>query len=229
MLRAITAALAFMLSPGAHAAQPSEQASPPPSPGAPSAKGGAAQGGTGGAATQGPTGNAAPKPSPSAERVARELTTQPSWNETIGAYATSLSTQISAALKSQGGDPPQDVEQRVRSGLDKAIGYDEVVRLQAQALAGRFSEDELRTIQKFYESPTGRKLVVELPGVSRQVIDVVQERISAAIPHIVKDVAPSLARGKAGSAEEGTAPGGAPKSSSPNAQGRKPPAQSPGP
>ncbi len=163
------------------------------------------------------------KPSPSAERVARALTTQENWNETIKEYASSLSSQISAAAKSQGGDVPKDAEQRIRSGLDKAVGYEEVVRLQAQALAGRFSEDELRQIGKFYESGPGKKLVAELPGVSRQVIETVQQRISAAIPHIVQDVAPSLARAHPSQAE-GTAPeSGAPKQSPP-AQGRKPPA-----
>ncbi len=200
----------------APAAEPSKDGAPP----APAQKGATA-------APQASGTSPAAKPSPTAERVARELTTQPSWNETIGAYAQSLSTQITAAVKAQGGEPPANVEQRVRSGLDGAVGYDEVVRLQAQALAGRFSEDELRQIQKFYQTGAGKKLVTELPAVSRQVIDVVQERISAAIPKIVQDVAPSLARAQPGSAAEGAAPGGAaPKDSAGNAQGRKPPPQS---
>ncbi|HET8542155.1 MAG TPA: DUF2059 domain-containing protein [Anaeromyxobacter sp.] len=174
-------------------------------------------------APRAPAATDAPKPSPAAERVARALTTQPNWNETISSYASSLSSQISAALKSQGSEAPMDVEKRVRAGLDGAVGYDEVVRLQAQALAGRFGEDELRVIQRFYESAAGKKLVSELPAVSRQVIEVVQQRISAAIPRIVEDVAPSLARAKP-SAEEGTArEPGAPKDGPRDAQGRKPP------
>jgi hypothetical protein len=111
----------------------------------------------------------------------------------------------------------------VRAGLDEAVGYDEVVRLQAQALAGRFSEDELRTIARFYESGPGKKLVSELPAVSRQAIEVVQQRMSAAIPHIVEEVAPSLARARPDAAE-GTAPGAGKET--PQAQGRRPPAQS---
>ncbi len=176
------------------------------------------------AKTAAPGGASAPKPSPAAERVARALTTQKNWNDTLDEYASSLSTQISGAVKSQGGDAPANVEPRVRAGLQQAAPYDEVVRLQAQALAGRFSEDELRSIQKFYESATGKKLVSELPGISRQVIEVVQGRISAAVPKIVQDVAPSLARAKP-SPQEGTSPDAA----SPNAQGRKPPAQTPPP
>jgi hypothetical protein len=168
------------------------------------------------------------KPSPSADRVARALTTRENWNDTIKEYAASLSSQITAAMKSQGGEAPKDAEQKIRSGLDKAVGYEEVVRLQAQALAGRFSEDELRTIGTFYESAPGKKLVSELPSVSRQVIETVQQRMSAAIPTIVQDVAPSLARARAGSAAEGTAPEpGAAKESPRDAQGRKPPVQTP--
>jgi hypothetical protein len=220
MTRAIVAvALALTLAPSAPAAQAGQGAKDPPSASA-APKGGAPSAGAGSAS--------AAKPSPTADRVARELTTQPSWNETVGAYAQSLSTQIGAALKAQGGEPPKDVEQRVRSGLDRAVGYEEVVRLQAQALAGRFSEDELRQIQKFYETGAGKKLVSELPAVSRQVIDVVQERISAAIPKIVEDVAPSLARAKTGSGGEGgtsTGSGAAEKEGPGSAQGRKPPPQ----
>ncbi len=200
MIRALVAlAAALTLAPPALAQQPAGQPAKP-----------------------GPKASAAPsqpaaRPSPAAEQVARALTTQKNWKETLDEYASSLSSQISAAVKAQGGDAPANVEPRVRAGLDQAAPYDEVVRLQAQALAGRFSEDELRTIQKFYESGTGKKLVQELPAISRQVIEVVQQRISAAVPHIVQDVAPSLARAKP-SPQEGTAP-------EPNAQGRKPPAQ----
>ncbi len=179
------------------------------------------------AGAQVPPAKAAAKPSPSADRVARALTTQSNWNETMQEYASSLSSQISAAVKSQGAEAPADIEKRVRTGLDQAVGYDEVVRLQAQALAGRFSEDELRAIGKFYESGAGKKLVTELPGISRQVIETVQQRISAAIPHIVQDVAPSLARAKAGAGAAGTAPPSGGGKEAPNAQGRKPPAQTP--
>lgn len=210
MARVIAAvALALTLVPSAPGAiePPAGKASPPAAPTGPKGAGPAA------------------KPSPAADRVARALTTQPNWNETIGAYATSLATQIDAALKSQGGEPPKDVEPRVRKGLDDAVGYEQVVRLQAQALAGRFSEDELRAIEKFYESGPGKKLVTELPAISRQVIEVVQQRISAAIPHIVQDVAPSLARAKPGSEGEGTAADPGAKKDAPDAQGRKPPAE----
>ena len=219
MTRAIVAlALALALAPSAPAAQAGQQAKPSaPSEGSGAQKTPAQKSGS----------TPAAKPSPTADRVARALTTQPSWSETIGAYARSLSTQISAALQAQGGEPPKDVEQRVRSGLDGAVAYEEVVRLQAQALAGRFSEDELRQIQKFYETGTGKKLVSELPAVSRQVIDVVQGRISSAVPKIVDDVAPSLARARAGSGAGGgsAGSGAAGKEGSGKTQGREPPPQ----
>lgn len=205
MLRAtvLAAAVALSLAPSAPAAQGGAPAAPPPA--------------------------AAPKPSPAADRLARALTTQASWNETVQTYASSLSTQISGALKAQGAEAPKDVEGRVRAGLDRAVAYEELVRLQAQALAGRFSEDELRSIGTFYESPVGKKLVTELPAVSRQVMETVQGRISAALPKIVQDVAPSLAQARPGERGEGAPPAaGAPKKEpSRGAQGRKPPADAP--
>ncbi len=209
----IAVALALTLVPRAPAAQEAKPAegSPP-------------------AASKAPAPSAAPRSSPAADLVARAITTQESWRETIRAYATSLASQIGAAVRAKGGDAPKDVEQRVRTGLDAAIGYEDVVRLQAQALAGRFSEDELRTIGKFYESGPGKKLLTELPVVSRQVVEVVQQRMSAAVPKIVQEVAPSLAQAQPGSGAEGPAPPPAagkapPKDTSKDAQGRKPPLQ----
>jgi hypothetical protein len=213
MVRAVTAVvLAAALAPSAPAAQDGQQAGK----GAPT--------GSPRAAPAAPAPNAASKPSPAAERVARALTTRASWNDTVDAYASALSSQISAAMEAQGGDAPKDAEKRIRTRLDDAVAYEEVVRLQAQALAGRFGEDELRAIGTFYESPPGKKLVSELPGVSRQVIEVVQQRISVAIPRIVEEIAPALARAKPGTAE-GSAGSGA-KDAAPT-DGRKPPAQSP--
>jgi hypothetical protein len=220
MTRAAVLAAALTLAASPAAAQTGQagksSSTTPPASARPSEKGASA------APAAAPAGDTGAKPSPAADRVARALTTQENWNETMKEYATSLSSQIGAAMKSQGGEAPKDAEQRIRTALDKAVGYDEVVRLQARALAGRFSEDELRTIGKFYESVPGKKLVSELPGVSRQVIESVQQRISAAIPRIVQDVAPSLARAH-GSQAEGTAPDGG--KGTPKAQGRKPPAQ----
>jgi hypothetical protein len=212
MARAVVAVvLAAALVPSAPAAQDGRQDGK----GAPSA--------SPRAAPEAPAAQAAPKASPAADRVARALTTRASWNDTVDAYASALSSQISSAMEAQGGDAPKDVEKRIRTRLDDAVAYEEVVRLQAQALAGRFGEDELRAIGTFYESAPGRKLVTELPGVSRQVIEVVQQRISAAIPRIVQEVAPALARARPGTAE-GSAGSGA-KDAAPGEA--KPPAQSP--
>jgi hypothetical protein len=223
MIRAAILAAALTLTASPAAAQSGQagksSSTTPPASARPAEKGAS----TSATAGQPPAGGASAKPSPAADRVARALTTQENWNETMKEYASSLSSQIGAAVKSQGAEAPQDAERRIRTALDKAVGYEEVVRLQAQALAGRFSEDELRSIGQFYESAPGKKLVSELPGVSRQVIETVQQRISAAIPHIVQEIAPSLARAH-GSEAEGTAPEGAGKGA-PKAQGRKPPAQ----
>ncbi|HEX9052966.1 MAG TPA: DUF2059 domain-containing protein [Anaeromyxobacter sp.] len=213
MIRAAVLAAALTLATSASAARDVPGSGKSPS-AAPSAGKGAAAPSPAGQPSAG-----AAKPSPAAERVARALTTRENWNETMKEYAASLSSQIAAAVKSQGGEAPKDAEQRIRGRLDEAVGYEEVVRLQAQALAGRFGEDELRAIGTFYESGPGKKLVSELPTVSRQVIETVQQRISAAIPHIVQDVAPSLARAH-GAQGEGTPDGGA--KGKPSAQGRKP-------
>ncbi len=157
-----------------------------------------------------------------AKDLARTMTPEPAWNEMMDAYATALSGQISTALASSGKEVPTDLNAKVRAELASAVKWEQAVDLQAQALGSRFSADELRSIGKFYGTPEGKKLLRELPIVSRQVTDQLQERFSAQVPQIIQRVAPALASTpEGGAAGEGTKPDAGSKPS--EAQGRKPP------
>jgi hypothetical protein len=148
---------------------------------------------------------------PSAARdLARALTTQETWDGILDGYAASLAGQISGALAATGKEAPPDLREKVRGDLHDAVRYEQAVDMQARALSGRFSADELRAIEAFYRSGPGKKLLDELPEIARQVNDELRARLSERVPKIVQRYAPSVAA----SGE------GAP---APKAQGRTPP------
>jgi hypothetical protein len=158
---------------------------------------------------QGKAAEAAP---PSAARdLARALTTQETWDGILDGYAASLAGQISGALAATGKEAPPDLREKVRGDLHDAVRYEQAVDMQARALSGRFSADELRAIEAFYRSGPGKKLLDELPEIARQVNDELRARLSERVPRIIQRYAPSVASGGEG------AP-------APKAQGRTPPA-----
>jgi len=215
------------------AARPSAKAAPskadaaakPTSPGAPGA--------AASSKAAAPKGGAAATTPPAARDLAKALTTEEAWNGILDGYASSLSGQISGALAATGKEAPADLREKVRGELHDAVRYDQAVDMQARALAGRFSEAELRELERFYESPAGRKLLTELPSIAAQVNDELRGRLSERVPKIVEKYAPSLAaagkggaadggaKGSAGSGAKGAEPEGTPKPT-PKAQGRSP-------
>lgn len=186
--------------PDAGAAKPTDAPAASPAP---------AQAKPGGEAASAPQGReAGAKPSKVALDLARALTPRDTWDGILDAYATSLTGQISAALGASGKEPAPDLRRKIRSDLDETVRYDAAIEMQGRALAFRFSPEELATLERFYRSGPGRKLLDVLPEVSREVNDDLRARLSARVPELVKKHAPSLAEGAAGGAREsGTASG----------------------
>lgn len=146
-----------------------------------------------------------PTSPPAARDLARALTSEPAWDGIIDGYATSLAGQISAALAATGKEAPADLREKVRRELRDAVRYEQAVEMQARALGGRFSADELRALETFYRSGAGKKLLEVLPEVARQVNDELRVRLSERVPRIVERYAPSVAAAPPG-AKDG-APG----------------------
>jgi uncharacterized protein len=214
----IVAALsfAFILSAPAFAQAPSSGQTPAPSP------------------TPGAGGQAKAPPSEAARQVARDLIPKDKWDRLLDGVATGLSQQVGAALVQSGEKPPKDLEAKLRSQLGDEMKYEQTVDTQAQALGHSFSNEELKAIAKFYETPAGKKLVVELPRVQSEVSDALQARLSEAVPRVVQKVAPGALASKQGAGpgrpgESGTGSGApAPdKGESPSPQGRPPPPAQP--
>ncbi len=169
-------------------------------------------------------------PSEAARQVARDLIPKEKWDKLLDGVAAGLSQQVGGALVQGGEKPPKDLEAKLRSQLGNEMSYEQTLDTQAQALSRNFTNDELKAIARFYETPTGKKLVTELPKVQGEVSDALQVRLSEAVPKVVEKVAPgALASSKkgAGPSESGTGSGAPPPEKGgggpPPAQGRTPP------
>jgi hypothetical protein len=141
---------------------------------------------------------------PSARGLAQALTTRDAWNDILDGYANGLAGQIAGALSATGKEAPPELRGEIRRELGEAVSYDQAVDMQARALAGRFSADELRALETFYRSGPGRKLLDALPEIASQVNDELRARLSERVPGIVERHAPSIAAAPHG--EEDAAP-----------------------
>jgi hypothetical protein len=164
-----------------------------------------------------PSKAAAPAAAPAARGLAQALTTQDAWDDILDGYANGLAGQISGALSATGKEAPPDLGDEVRRELGEAVSYDQAVDMQARALSGRFSADELRTLETFYRSGPGRKLLDALPEIASQVNDELRARLSERVPAIVERHAPSIAAAPhdEDAARPPKAPGSAPPGGSP--------------
>jgi hypothetical protein len=176
------------------------------------------------------TGGQAKGPPPEAARqVARDLIPKEKWDKLLDGVAAGLSQQVGGALVQSGEKPPKDLESKLRTQLGDEMKYERTLDTQAEALAHSFSNDELKTIARFYETPAGKKLVTELPKVQSEVSDQLQAQLSEAVPKVVQKVAPgALASSKKGApGESGTGSGAPPApdkgAGEPPAPGRPPP------
>lgn len=136
---------------------------------------------------------ATPVVAPAARGLAQALTTREAWDDILDGYANGLAGQIAGALSATGKEAPPELRGEIRRELGEAVSYDQAVDMQARALAGRFSADELRALETFYRSGPGRKLLDALPEIASQVNDELRARLSERVPGIVERHAPSIA------------------------------------
>ena len=164
-------------------------------------------------------------PPAAATELARALLSQEQWSKVLDSYASSLAGQVSEALLARGEKVPDDLRQKLRGELDRALPYQQTVQSQAEALAKVLTPDELKRTAAFYGSPLGRKVLEQLPEAQSTVAQELQGRLATAVPDIVSRIAPKAmaATPPAGGGASGAAPNGA--TQSPPAQGRRPPAQ----
>lgn len=75
-----------------------------------------------------------------------------------------MGQQMMAASIQQGAKLPPDFNSKMKLVLNEAIPYEETIEWSAEIYAARFSLAELTELKSFYQTPLGKKLAAELPG-----------------------------------------------------------------
>jgi hypothetical protein len=158
-------------------------------------------------------------PPKAAQNLARLLLTDAEWSGLLDRYAQRLSGQLTETLATSGEAVPDDLTGTIRKQLGEQLPYADTTLRHAQALAARFSSDELKKAHDFYSSKAGSKVLHGLPETQAELGEYLQGRLAAVVPAIVKQIAPKALEGSPPPGDQHE-PGAKP---SPPPQARKPP------
>jgi hypothetical protein len=123
------------------------------------------------------------------------------YRQTIQQMAQQIAQSFAQSAQSAGQAPPPDLVKKMESVVAEALPYDEQIQFTADVYRKRFSEPELGELVKFYKTPTGVKLVKELPGITQDLGTKLGTLLPERLPKILQ--------------KHGLGPGGGPGGSAP--------------
>jgi hypothetical protein len=89
---------------------------------------------------------------------------------------------------------------KANAALDQAIGWNKLKPDMIKLYTDNFTEQELKDLVKFYQSPLGRKVLEKMPSVTQQSAQITQQKLESAVPVVNKllaDMTNELAPAKA--------------------------------
>jgi len=75
---------------------------------------------------------------------------------------------------------------KANAALDQAIGWPKLKPDMVKLYTDNFSEQELKDLVKFYQSPLGKKVLEKMPSVTQQSAQLTQEKLESAVPVVNK-------------------------------------------
>ena len=75
---------------------------------------------------------------------------------------------------------------KANAALESAIGWKKLKPDMVKLYTTSFTEDELKELVRFYESPVGRKVMREMPKVTQQSAQLTQSKLEPAVPVVNK-------------------------------------------
>ncbi|MCE7765421.1 DUF2059 domain-containing protein [Pseudomonas putida] len=75
---------------------------------------------------------------------------------------------------------------KANAALDSAIGWNKLKPKMVDLYTQTFTEQELKDLVKFYESPLGKKVLREMPKVTQQSAQLTQQSLEPAVPVVNK-------------------------------------------
>lgn len=80
----------------------------------------------------------------------------------------------------------QSYQAKANAALDSAIGWNKLKPKMVDLYTQTFTEQELKDLVKFYESPLGKKVLTEMPKVTQQSAQLTQQSLEPAVPVVNK-------------------------------------------
>lgn len=101
-------------------------------------------------------------------------------------YQAMTKQMIDSMMKASGQPADEKTQQKLSAVMAEALPYDEMLQLNAKVYSDRFKDSEIQDIISFYKTPTGAKLVRELPNISGEVGALVGKIIPERLPALLK-------------------------------------------
>lgn len=114
--------------------------------------------------------------------LAKLMLTEESYKQTLEQMGAGIAQSMTAA----GGQLPPDFADKIVKVVREAMPRDEMLQFNAQVYGSRFSDTELQQIIDFYKTPTGAKILREMPSITRDVSMKVGQLIPQRLPELMK-------------------------------------------
>lgn len=88
---------------------------------------------------------------------------------------------------------------KANAQITKAVGWDKIKPDMVKLYTSNFTEQELKDLIKFYQSPLGKKVMLKMPELTARSAQLTQKRIEGAVPQVnklLKDMTTELAAKK---------------------------------
>jgi hypothetical protein len=144
--------------------------------------------------------------------LARILMPKKTWAEGLDQLGKMVQMRLQSHPGSQSSlEYPKDLPAKVKSELEGALPYEELVALHARELSGAYTDAELAELLAFYKSPIGQKSLAKMGEVQNKVGQETQARIEAKMPDIMKRLSSTAKVTPAKEGAKGAAPAGGQK------------------
>ncbi|MES2818051.1 MAG: DUF2059 domain-containing protein [Pseudomonadota bacterium] len=80
----------------------------------------------------------------------------------------------------------ESYQAKANASLDKAVGWDKLQPDMVKLYTSNFSEQEVKDLIAFYQSPLGKKVLEKMPALTEQSAKLTQAKLEAAVPEVNK-------------------------------------------
>jgi len=80
----------------------------------------------------------------------------------------------------------ESYQAKANAALDRAVGWEKIKPDLIKLYTVSFTEQELRDLVAFYESPLGKKVIAKMPELTARSAQLTQEKLESAVPEVNK-------------------------------------------